>query len=188
MGVKEIIEKIKEEGAAEVKKLESYYESRVSEVSKEQEMEKKAFFDVEMEKIDKEKEEVKRGILLSAKLDKRKKVLKAKRDGITKVLEKVQTGIKDIIGGEKYLDFLTRKASSLCGDGDVIYLSASDMKEFGDKIKKALKAKVELKAGSIKGGMLIERGSYNYNLSVEALIEQYGEELEQKIGKKLNVL
>ncbi|PKL11488.1 MAG: hypothetical protein CVV50_05640, partial [Spirochaetae bacterium HGW-Spirochaetae-6] len=86
------------------------------------------------------------------------------------------------------LDFLVKKASALSGDGDIIYLSANDMKDLGEKLKKALKAKVELKAGKIKGGMLIERGSYNYNLSVEALIEQYSEELEQKIGKKLNVL
>ena len=188
MSVKEIIARIKEEGEKEIQKVREYYESRVKEIQKKQDDEQKKFYDVEMEKIDKDKAEIKRGILLSAKLEQRKIILKAKRDMINKVFDKVKNDFQNIVGKEKYYKFLNDKISKIVDDGDIVYLCSSDVKEFGAKLKKDLKKKVEIKESNIFAGFLVEKKDFNYNSTIEALLASKIEEFEKMVGTKLNVL
>ncbi len=188
MSVKDIIAKIEKEGQEEIKKLKAHYDTRVKEIGKIQEKEKKAFFDIEMKKINKEVEEVTRGIILSAKLEKRKKILRAKRESINQVFNFVIDDLKGLAGKDSYYKFLKEYAIKLCEDKDVVYLAKSDVKDFKDKLSKDVKKKITIKEGKLKGGMIIERGKINYNLSVESIIEKRMEELEKTVGMKLNVL
>lgn len=187
MGIKEIIARIKEEGAQEIEKINDQYEKRILEIKKNQERESKLFFDAELENIQKEAEDVKRGLILSAKLEKRKKVLQAKRDLMKQVLKEAQKNLKTLLGAEKYSGFL-KKGLSLAQEGDTVFLSAADLKEFGDELKKSGAKNLNFKEAAIQGGMIIEKGSFNYNFSVEALAEKKAEELEKNIGMKLHVL
>lgn len=188
MSLKEIIARIKEEGDAEIAKTREHYESRVKEIEKKHQEEREKFYQAELEKIERDKEEIKRGILLSAKLEQRKIVLKAKKDLVNNVFSQVKASFKEIIGAEAYYKFLKENASKVVEDDDILYLSAADLKEFSSKLKTDLSKKVEIKEGSLKAGFILEKPSYNLNFSIEALLEEKKEELEKEVGVKLNVL
>ncbi|HCL56799.1 MAG TPA: hypothetical protein DHW82_07305 [Spirochaetia bacterium] len=188
MGIRDIIDKIKEEGEREVAKIKEHYEKRISEITKHQEEERKSFYDFELEKIAKEVEEVKRGILLSAKLEKRKKILLAKRELIAQVLDKVKKDLKELLGKDVYYQFLKSNLVKLGADGDTVYLSKSDMAEFSKELLKDSGKKLEFKEGRLDSGIIIEKKSFNYNISTESLIAQKAQDLEKLIGTELNVL
>ncbi len=187
MGVKEIIAKIEAEGNKEIAKIKEHYKHRVDELKKSQDKEKEKFYDVEMEKIKHEASEVKRGIILSAKLEKRKAILRAKRNSINAVFSKVEKDIKKL-AGDDYYNFIKSNISEYAEDGDVILLSAGDVKDYEKKLKSDSKKKIEIKEGKLISGLIIERGSINLNISLEALINKKMEELENQVGKELNVL
>jgi vacuolar-type H+-ATPase subunit E/Vma4 len=188
MSVQEIIDKIKTKGEEERKEIQKRYENRVQEIKNKQEEERKRFYDTELEKIQNEEEEIKRGIMLSAKLEKRKKVLQFRKDQIQQVFDKVRENFRDILGKDQYYQFLKEKASQLAKEGDTVYLAPQDVKDFGAALKKDVSAKIDVKEGKLKGGLIIEKKHFNYNLSVNALIEEKREELEKEVGKKINVL
>lgn len=187
MGIKEIIAKIQEEGAREVEGIKEQYQQQLANLQKKQEEEQNLYYNTQLESIQKEAEDVKRGYILSAKLEKRKKVLQAKRNLINKVLEEAQTNLQATIGKEKYLAFL-KQGINKAQEGDTVLLSPADLKSFSEELKKSGPKNLVFKEANIKGGIIIEKKNFSYNFSVEALVEQKKEELEKDIGNKLHVL
>jgi len=188
MGVEDILARIKEEGRKEIGKIESHCRERIAQINLEQEKERKFFYDAELLKIQKEAEELKRGILLSAKLEKRKKILKAKRNEILSVLNLIKFNFKDYIGGKVYLEFLKNKIESLAQDGDTVVLNAEDLNSLKDFFQNQGSKKLKFLVGNFPLGMIIQKKEYNYNLTLDSLISSKLEELENRIGKELNVL
>lgn len=187
MGIKEIIAKIQEEGAIEVKGIKEQYQQQFTKLQKKHEEEQSLYYNTQLESLQKEAEDIKRGYILSAKLEKRKKVLQAKRDLINKVLEEAQKNLQATIGKEKYLAFL-KQGIAKAQEGDGILLSPADLKSFSEELKKSGPKNLNFKETNIQGGIIIEKKNFSYNFSVEALVEQKKEELEKNIGNKLHVL
>lgn len=188
MAIQDIIEKIKKEGEAEIRKINEYYASRIQEIKNKQAEETKKFYEAELDKIAKEAEEIKRGMILSAKLERRKQILKAKRAYIEQVFEKVKKDFKNLVGKEKYYQFLKSKIEKFADNGDTVYLSDSDIKDFSASLSKDISKKIEIKSTKIDSGLIIEKKNFNYNFSISSLLEQKSEALEKKVGKALHVL
>lgn len=188
MSAQEIIAKIKSRGQEEVAKIREHYEHRAAAIRMKQQEAEKLFMDTETARIERESSELKNGILLSAGIEKRKKILTARRQQINRVFELLLNQFRELAGTEAYYAFLKQSLRRNVSPDAVIYLSAEDLEKFGEKLTRELNLKVPLKAAAIKAGVLVDNGAFNCNLTVEALLQKHRVEFEQKIGTALHVL
>jgi len=187
MGVKDIIESIKEQGKKEIEAQRNYYNKKIEEIKISGKKEQEAFVKEEEAKINAAIEEIKKGFVLIGKIEARKVELFYKTKAIKDVLDYVHNNIVSLVGEDNYYLFLKSVISKYADDKDIVLLNKEDIKRFKEKLLKETTKKIEFKEMS-DYGVIVEKPSFNYNFSLKALIEQKYAELEKIIGKKLNVL
>ncbi|HOJ50233.1 MAG TPA: hypothetical protein PKW55_05420 [Spirochaetota bacterium] len=187
MSVKDIIENIKAQGKKEIESLRDYYNKKIEELKSYAKKQQEDFVKSENIKIESAIEEIKRGQLLTAKIEAGKIELSYKKKAIKDVLDYIHQNIISLLGEDEYYKFLKLVIEKYSDNNDVVKLNPNDIKLFKDRLLKDISKKVEYKEFN-DYGVVIEKPQFNYNFSLKALIEQKYAELEKIIGKKLNVL
>ena len=155
------------------------------------EAEKKA--EAEAEEIKKSAQEkainLKNSALSSASLTTRNAVLQAKRSEINKTLEGMVEYIT-ALDDKSYFDFIYKTAENVDEKSGTVLLNKKDKErlpsDFTDKMKKAgIDANIGDEAVDIPGGFILRCGEIETNCSLDALIEDRKNELEDFINQSL---
>ena len=134
---------------------------------------------------------MKNAALSSSSLITRNAVLKSKRAEIDKTLDGI---IEYIISldDESYFSILYSMAESVEENSGTVFLNENDLKrlpaDFTSKLKKAgIDAEIGKESVDIKGGFILRCGAIEANCSLEAVIEDKKNELEDFINRELFV-
>ncbi len=156
-----------------------------------EEAEKKA--DAEAEAVsanaDAKAENMKNAALSSASLIERNAVLEAKRGEINKTLDLLIEHINSL-EADKYFAFIYRLAEGIDGDRGTVILNKRDRerlpKDFAEKMKAAgIDAEISDTTADITGGFILKCGDIESNCSLNAVIEDRKNELEDYINRYL---
>lgn len=157
------------------------------------EAEKKA--EAEAKAIEKAAEEkalnMKNSALSSASLIGRNAVLEAKREEINKTLEALEEYIASLDDG-KYFSVICKLAEGIDADSGTLYFNKKDLdrlpQDFAEKMKKAgIDADISKENVDISGGFILKSGEIESNCSLNAVIEDRKNELEDFINRYLFV-
>ena len=134
---------------------------------------------------------MKNAALSSSSLITRNAVLKSKRAEIDKTLDGI---IEYIISldDESYFSILYSMAKSVEENSGTVFLNENDLKrlpsDFASKLKDAgIDAEISKESVDIKGGFILRCGAIEANCSLEAVIEDKKNELEDFINRELFV-
>jgi vacuolar-type H+-ATPase subunit E/Vma4 len=188
MSLINIIESIHHKEAELKEKLETEYQTKKNTISQNLEKEYLALKDEKMKVATKEADEFYQGRLMAFKLEERKKILSSKKAVIHSIIEKIKDSFKDLVGDQNYYQFLKDKALAFVEDGDSIILSKKDMTLKDSLISDTGKKNLTFSEGLFEGGIVIVKKNFNYNFSLESLIEDNFSKIEQIIGEKVHVL
>jgi len=125
----------------------------------------------------------------NASLVSRNTVLKAKREEIDKTIDGMREYILSLEDG-KYFDLLYRMARSVSVDGGEILLNKSDLNRLPSDFEKMMeksgvKAAVSKNPVDIAGGFILKNGSIEINCSVDAVIEDRRNDIEDYINESI---
>ena len=125
----------------------------------------------------------------NASLVSRNTVLKAKREEIDKTIDGMREYILSLEDG-KYFDLLYRMARSVSVDGGEILLNKSDLNRLPSDFEKTMeksgvKAAVSKNPVDIAGGFILKNGSIEINCSVDAVIEDRRNDIEDYINESI---
>lgn len=125
----------------------------------------------------------------NASLVSRNTVLKAKREEIDKTIDGMREYILSLEDG-KYFDLLYRMARSVSVDGGEILLNKRDLNRLPSDFEKRMeesgvKATVSKNPVDIAGGFILKNGPIEINCSVDAVIEDRRNDIEDFINESI---
>ena len=134
---------------------------------------------------------MKNSALSSASLIGRNALLEAKRAEINKTLEALADYINSL-DDEKYFALLCKFAEGLDAEKGTLFFNKRDLdrlpSDFVSRIKKAgIDADISEESADISGGFILKNGAIESNCSVNAVIEDRKNELEDFINRYLFV-
>jgi len=125
----------------------------------------------------------------NASLVSRNTVLKSKREEIDKTIDGMREYILSLEDG-KYFDLLYRMARSVSVDGGEILLNKRDLNRLPSDFEKMMeksgvKASVSKNPVDIAGGFILKNGSIEINCSVDAVIDDRRNDIEDFINESI---
>jgi len=129
--------------------------------------------------------------LSEARMEKRKAILEKKRGIIDAVFENAKERILSL-KRQEYIGFISDIIADETKKGDFeLVLAEDDVKRFGKTVfeeivgKSVCKAKVIFETGTFTGGCILKKEKYEYNATVDTILERVKEKLETKLAKIL---
>lgn len=187
MALEDVIAKIsksaEDKKAAYMKEAETEKEKILSEWK----TKAKEFFDSEYKKCEIDAANEKRSIILAKRLELRKELLSAKQKVIEDAFLTAFNKIKSL-PQKDYEAFLERMLKESAEDGEELIGRKEDKAVLEAIIKKSSK-KITLskETRDISGGFILKKGKIETNVSFDTLFESKRHDLEQEVGKLLNV-
>lgn len=186
-----ITEKIKRDAESEAEEIIKNGEQKTQQILNQAKKEKKKIED-ETKRLAAEtkKREIEKS-LSNARMDSRKKILSEKRKIIDSVFSKAK---ENLLSQKKkqYIEFISSliekeaKKSSF-----TLTLAENDVKNFGKEIfneilkKLTIDKEIAFEKGNFSGGCILRKESYEFNATIDTIINKTKEELESEIAKML---
>ena len=190
MALEDILKKIEQDGEIKIRSIQNEWNQKIADEKNTLEQKVKDQYEKDLKKIEKEIEERERKRFLEAKLRQRNTVLQKKISIIDDIFSTVYHEILSL-DDAKYFDILVDlvKEASSSQDEEII-LNAKDKTAFGDKLIKKLGGNFSLYGEplDIKGGLVLKKGNIETNLSFDSIFKIKRQELEQEVGKIINVI
>ena len=145
------------------------------------------FYEIERRKAEHDADNEKRSIVLARRLELRKELLSAKQkiidDALQKAFEKMTK-----MPEKEYQSFLEKLMKETAAGGEEVLCKKEDQSLL-EKVIKSSGKKVTLskETREISGGFILKNGKIETNVSLETLFETKRNDLEQEVGKLLNV-
>ncbi len=141
----------------------------------------------ERKRIENESENEKRSIVLAKRLELRKEVLSAKQKVIDDAFEKAFESMKSMPAKE-YESFLEELMKQSAEGGEEVIYKKEDKSVIEKVIKKVGKSlKLSKETRNISGGFILLKNKVETVVSFETLFDVKRHEIEQEVGKLLNV-
>ncbi len=185
MAIDDVIAKIKE--TAESKRLEIIKEAESEKTAIMAEWQNKAdeFYSEEKRKIDLEVGNEKRSLILAKKLELRKKLLSAKQQLIDLAFSEAFEKVKTM--PEKEYNTLCERLLEETSEGGEEVISNKKDNALMAKLAKKAGLKMAKETRECAGGFILRKGRVETNVSMETIFSAKRSELEQEVGKLLNV-
>jgi V/A-type H+-transporting ATPase subunit E len=145
------------------------------------------FYGNEKRKAVHDAENEKRSIVLAKRLELRKDLLSAKQKLIDTAFDRAYEKIKNLKGSE-YEKLIEKYLSETAEGAEEVIFRAEDKAVFEKALKKVGKdLKLSSETRKLDGGFILKKGKVETNVSIATLFKAKREELENEVGKLLNV-
>jgi V/A-type H+-transporting ATPase subunit E len=186
-----ITEKIKKDAESEAQEIIKKAEQKTQEILNRAKKEKKEIEDETKKLATRTKKREIEKALSNARMQSRKKILREKRNIIDSVFRKTK---EKMLSQKKkqYVEFISNLIKQEVKDVDfTLVLAENDVQNFGEGIfKEILKnldcdKEIPFEKGDFSGGCILRRESYEFNATMDTIINKTKEELESEIAKML---
>lgn len=198
MALEDIINKIKEDAAAEISRIKADTDKEVDSIISECEEECRGILDEAARDGERQAADARNRMKIEANLDGKKDLLAGRRDLLEQVFSRVSTEIRK--DEKKYLEFLVQKIADSAGSGnEKVIFSKSDVDTLGEKLQTVVSdankilyensRKGELviapEGGDFQAGFILKKGRTNTVMTMETMLQGLRDEIESSVAQIL---
>lgn len=186
-----ITEKIKRDAESEAEEIIKKAEQKTQQILNQAKKEKKRIEDETKKLATETKKREMEKALSNARMQSRKKTLLEKRTIIDSVFSKAKEKLLSQ-NKKQYVEFISNLIKQEVKHGDSkLVLAEKDVKNYGKEIfNEILKTvntdkEIAFEKGSFSGGCILKKESYEFNATMDTIINKTKDELESEIAKTL---